>query len=445
MSISTTTDTTSARSEAGSATAPLGAVRRRYGVRAAWIMVASGWSANQFSALLGAYRSELGLVESAVTGLFALYVVGLIPGLLVGGPLADRVGRRPVALAALALNLLSTGVLMLGAGATGWLWPGRFVTGVSAGALLAAGSAWIKELSSREGASATTASRRAGLFVSAGFASGGLVAALIARWAPEPMVVAYVPHVLLAAGAGLAALKAPESMAAPAVGRRSARRVGSPLLERSRELGEGWAQPTMPSTDQRGIATRFRRAVLPVAPWVFAAPSIGFVTLPGLVHGGLVHAGVATAVVPGTGLLVQPLARRLAPRHRLATAVAGLLIIAAGFTAAAFAAATGGQALALAAAAVLGAGYGFVLTHGLTEITAMAPPHRLARLTAYFWTAAYAGMFAPYAVTLLSSTAHPATLLAAAAALAALSCALLLALDRRPAAAASPVSPNGRP
>ncbi|MFJ9180993.1 MFS transporter [Streptomyces sp. NPDC102360] len=32
----------------------------------------------------------------------------------------------------------------------------------------------------------------------------------------------------------------------PAVGRRSARRMGSPLLERSRELGEGWAQPPSP-------------------------------------------------------------------------------------------------------------------------------------------------------------------------------------------------------
>ncbi|MEU7578301.1 sensor histidine kinase [Streptomyces sp. NPDC041068] len=39
---------------------------------------------------------------------------------------------------------------------------------------------------------------------------------------------------------------------APTVGRRSARRVGSPLLERSRELGEGWAQPKTPSTDEPG-------------------------------------------------------------------------------------------------------------------------------------------------------------------------------------------------
>lgn len=175
--------------------------------------------------------------------------------------------------------------------------------------------------------------------------------------------------------------------------------------------------------------------MLPVAPWVFAAPSVGFVTLPGLVHGGLVYAGVATAVVPGSGLLVQPLARRVAPRHRLATAVAGLLTVTVGFGAAAFAASLGagggGRALALAAAAILGAGYGFVLTYALTEVTAMAPPHRLARLTAYFWTAAYVGMLAPYAVTLLSGVVRPPALLTGAAALAALSCALLVTLHAR--------------
>ncbi|MET8688043.1 MFS transporter [Streptomyces sp. NPDC004732] len=392
---------------------------RRYGLRAAWIMMASGWSANQFSALLGAYRSELGLSESAVTGLFALYVVGLIPGLLVGGPLADRVGRRPVALTALALNLLSTGVLMLGAGATEWLWPGRFVTGVSAGALLAAGSAWIKELSSAPHAptgarTTSTASRRAGLFVSAGFASGGLAAALIARWAPAPMVTAYLPHVLLAAGACVAARTAPETGAGS----------HEPSSDAKSDLKSGINAAT-------GTGPRFRRGILPVAPWVFAAPSVGFVTLPGLVHGGLVYTGVATALVPGTGLLVQPLARRVAKRHRLATAVVGLLVVTLGFGVAALAAGSGNSALALVAAVVLGAGYGFVLTYGLTEVAVLAPPHRLARLTAYFWTAAYVGMFAPYVVTLLSGAVPPPALLGAAAVLAALSCVLLITLHAR--------------
>ncbi|MFJ2879746.1 MFS transporter [Streptomyces sp. NPDC086796] len=343
------------------------------GARAAWIMLASGWSANQFSALLGAYRSRFGLTESTVTGLFAVYVVGLIPALLIAGPLADRRGRRRVALAALALNVLSTLLLMVG-GAWGGTWlllSGRFLTGVSAGALLAAGSAWIKELSDSP--------RRPGLFVSAGFATGGLVAALIAQWAPWPMVTAYVPHVVLGVAAGWLALAAPET--------------GRPTPVHGSE----------PAHEHTGH--RFRRTVLPLAPWVFAAPTIGFVTLPSTLHTGLILTGVATAVVPGTGLLT---ARRVR-----STPTAGLLVVAAGTATAAVAVATENEPLALLAAIVLGAGYGLSLTYGLTRTAALAPPHQLARWTARFWTAAYLGMFTPYVLTLLGHVTTTPLLLTA--------------------------------
>ncbi|WP_369249300.1 ABC transporter ATP-binding protein [Streptomyces sp. R41] len=43
-----------------------------------------------------------------------------------------------------------------------------------------------------------------------------------------------------------------EADTATAVGNRSAGRWGSPLLERSRELGGGWAQPAAPDTDSAG-------------------------------------------------------------------------------------------------------------------------------------------------------------------------------------------------
>ncbi|WP_229327935.1 MFS transporter [Streptomyces sp. UNOC14_S4] len=405
MSTSTTSRTAPA--------APGRSVSRRPGLRAAWMMTASGWSANQFSSLLGVYRSELGLTESAATGLVAVYVLGLIPGLLAGGPLADRLGRRRVALTALAVNLVSTVVLMAGTVATWWLLPGRLLTGLGAGALLAAGSAWVKELSGPPfvpDAAPGTAARRSGLFVSAGFASGGLVSSLIAQWAPHPTVLAYVPHLLLAGGAWAAAYGAPETAARPV------------------------SAPGAPSAGYD--RARFRRAVLPLAPWVFAAPTVGFVTLPGLVHGvsgwRTVYAGIATAVVPGAGLLVQPLARRLTARHRLATAAAGLAAVVAGFVLATVVVVTGGQpVLALGTAAVLGAGYGLLLSFGLTEVAAIAPPERLARVTALFWTAAYVGMFAPYVVTLLSGPFGAAWLMGAGAVLAGITCAGVAVQGRR--------------
>ncbi|MFI8995795.1 MFS transporter [Streptomyces sp. NPDC053542] len=378
------------------------------------MMTASGWSANQFAALLGAYRAGAGLSDAAVNALLAVYAVGLIPGLLAAAPLSDRYGRRPVALGALALNAVATLLLMLGAGSAFWLAPGRLLTGISAGALLSAGGAWVKELSSPPYAptgTETVAARRSGVFVSLGFASGGLAAALIAQWAPHPMVLAYLPHLALAALAWGLAQGSPETC--PAGAGRTAR--GTRPLRVARPA--------------------FWRAVLPMAPWVFAAPMVGFATLPGLVDGGLrgwevVYAGVATAVVPGAGVAVQPLARRLILRSRLLTAVAGLLVMAGGFALAGAAATHQQPVLGLVAGAVLGAGYGLVLTYGLGTAAALAAPGGLARLTSYFWSLAYLGMFAPLLLSTLSGGFPMPRLLAGSAVLAVLSCALLVLLNR---------------
>ncbi|MFH8408978.1 MFS transporter [Streptomyces sp. NPDC018019] len=406
------------------------------------MMTASGWSANQFSALLGAYRGDLDLTTATTTALFAVYVLGLIPGLLLGGPLADRRGRRPVVFTALATAAAATCLLMAGPAAAWLLWPGRFLTGLGAGALLTAGSVWIKELSSAPHDPHTapgTAARRSGLFLSAGFASGGLAAALIAQWAPYPMVMAYVPHLALSAAAAVAAARAPETGRSATGGgadRRATEAAPRPATHRATGDAPHHDTDADHRAADRSSSAFFRRLVAPVAPWVFAAPTIAFVTLPGLVGAHLdgwqtVYAGVATAVTPGAGLLVAPLARRLAARHRLATAAAGLAAVALGLLIGAVAVAAGQPAVALCAAAVLGAGYGLCVAYGLTEVAALAPPHRLARLTTRFWTLAYLGFFAPYAITVLSSFCSPSIILAAAALLAVLTLVAVVRTARR--------------
>ncbi|MER0480922.1 MFS transporter [Streptomyces sp. Edi2] len=426
-------------------------IRHRHWLRTGWVMTTSGWSANQFSALLGAYHSDLGLTEATTTALFGVYVLGLIPGLFLGGPAADRRGRRPVVFAALALSALATVLLMAGSVATGLLWPGRFLTGIGAGALLSAGSAWIKELSSPPydpHSTAGAAARRSGLFLSAGFATGGLAAALIAQWAPAPMITAYLPHLALSATAALLASRTPETARTGGLG--AARTPDAPAMapacalsgasaERSSASHAPAPEPLFAPHDPAPApspapgptpGSAFRRLVAPVAPWVFVAPSIALATLPGLVDTGLtgwqtVYAGIVTAVTPGAGLLVAPLARRLATRHRIATAVAGLAAVIAGLLLAAFAAACVRPDAALLAAAVLGAGYGLCVAYGLTEVAALAPPARLARLTARFWALCYLGFCTPYAITLLTGLFTPATVLLAAVVPAAATLALI--------------------
>ncbi|GAO07486.1 putative major facilitator superfamily transporter [Streptomyces lydicamycinicus] len=465
--------TTTATSGAGLRSGPP-ALPPRHWLRTGWVMTASGWSANQFSALLGAYHSGPGLTEATTTALFGVYVLGLIPGLFLGGPLADRRGRRPVVFSALAVSALATALLMAGATVTGLLWPGRFLTGIGAGALLGAGSAWIKELSSPPYdtvSAAGAAARRSGLFLSAGFATGGPAAALIAQWAPAPLITAYLPHLVLSAAAALAAARTPETAraggplaatatataagcgagamqagsatAGPRTGGRAAvvgttggrvavGTTAGPATAAAPTGGHVPAAATGNASETVAPApgTAFRRLVAPVAPWVFVAPSIALATLPGLVDAGLtgwqtVYAGLVTAVTPGTGLLVAPLARRLAARHRVATAVAGLAAVILGLLLAAFAVAGIRPDVALLAAAVLGAGYGLCVAYGLTEVAALAPPGRLARLTARFWALCYLGFCTPYAITLLTGWFSPATILLAAVVPAAATLALI--------------------
>ncbi|NIH79396.1 MFS transporter [Amycolatopsis viridis] len=363
--------------------------------RAAWLITAAGWGANQFSPMLGAYRRELGLSAATVTGLFAIYVLGLVPGLLLGGPGADRYGRRAVVLGAVALSVLATGALLLGEVGVPWLGVGRFASGFAMGAVLAAGSAWVKELSHppHDDAPEGTGARRASLFLSAGFGLGGLVAALIAQWAP--LDVAYLPHLVLSTVALVAAVRVPET--APRV---------------------------VPGKRVTGIRDpRFRRMVVPVAPWVFAAPATGFAVLPSVVErrlGGAetVFAGVAIAVVLGAGLLIQPVGRRLAARAVLLPALIGLAAIGFGMLLGTAAAVTGGPAFALLADAVLGCGYGLCVTFGLTEIARIAPPEGLARLSAVWWALTYIGFCAPYVFALLTKVTTPPVILGAAAVLA---------------------------
>src|ERR687892_256696 len=77
----------------------------RPSTRTAWLgpaaaLLGAGWGSNQFTPMLLVYGEHAGVGTSTRTALFGAYAIGLVPGLLLGGPLADARGRRPVVLAA---------------------------------------------------------------------------------------------------------------------------------------------------------------------------------------------------------------------------------------------------------------------------------------------------------------------------------------------------------
>ncbi|HEY4022772.1 MAG TPA: MFS transporter [Pseudonocardiaceae bacterium] len=368
--------------------------------RAALLLFGIGWGANQFSPLLGAYRIEAQLSNATVQGLFAVYAVGLVPGLLLGGPAADTYGRRRLVLPAAFGSTVASICLLLGPHSLALLLVGRFLAGLATGVVLAAGSAWVKELSHppyETPAHPSTGARRAGLAISAGFGAGPLVAAIIAQWAPHPLLVAYLPHLVLMA-----------------VGIVLAWRVDEP------------ARVERPSGSRFGAVRShaFLRVVAPAAPWVFVAPTVAFAVLPGAVGGSVghyatVYAGLAAGLTLGAGLLVQPLARRMSNRHVRLVVVAGLGAVIVGLAVAALTAWLADPVLALVAAVILGVGYGLCLVFGLTEVSRIAADGQLAGLTAVFYALTYVGFTTPYILALLEHVAALPVLLTALAVLAA--------------------------
>ena len=83
-----------------------GGPRPRAWVPVALTMFAIGWGANQFVSLLVAYRRDEGLSAVDVSALVGVYALGLIPALLVLGPVSDARGRGPVLRAAAVVSVV---------------------------------------------------------------------------------------------------------------------------------------------------------------------------------------------------------------------------------------------------------------------------------------------------------------------------------------------------
>src|SRR5579872_1204373 len=122
-------------------------------VKIAFGMFAVGWGANQFSPMLIVYRHELRLGAGVVAGLFLVYALTLIPGLLIGGPASDRFGRRPVVLPFVVLSPLATLLLVLGPRSLAVISVGRALAGLCSGVVFGAATAWVQDVSPDEGLS----------------------------------------------------------------------------------------------------------------------------------------------------------------------------------------------------------------------------------------------------------------------------------------------------
>ncbi|MDV7199499.1 MFS transporter [Rhodococcus kroppenstedtii] len=344
-------------------------------------MLAVAWGGNEFTPLLVMYREGYGFSPVVVDVFLFAYVVGIVPALLVGGPLSDRYGRRPLMLPAPLIAAAGSLLIALGSHTAALLSAGRVLSGVALGLGMAVGGSWVKELSVD---SPTAGARRAAMSLTAGFATGAGVAGVLAQWAPWPDVLPYAVHIGLAALATLALAGVRETV-------RNADRT-TPLRDDLRIPTAGHA--------------RFVTVVLPVAPWVFGAASVAYAVLPGLMadHAGafpVAFSALLGVVALSSGFAIQALGRRIDTPSSARAVLVALAVVVVGMVLVAVAAEVLVVPMALLAAAVLGGGYGMAMVSGLQEVQRIAGPKDLAGLTAVFYSVTYLGFAVPALLALL--------------------------------------------
>lgn len=360
--------------------------------RVALAMLTAGWGANQFAPMLLVYRSERGLSEQLVTGMFAAYVGGLVPALLVAAWVSQHRGKRPMVRISMVLMLVGSVLLLLGPDSPALLFAGRIAQGIGVGFVMAPGTAWVKELSAGE--LLGTGARRSTVALTAGFAIGPVVAGVLAQWFPAPLQLTYAVHLVAQVVAAAVVWNAPEldtsDHPTPSVGAAAA------------HLMHGW----------------FWKLIVPSAPWVFGAVTVAFAVTPALVGPvpGLPRvaaAGLTAGLTLGTSVLVQPTVRQYARHDPGRTPPLGMAVLAVGMVIATAAALFPHPAWLLPAAIVLGAANGLLMVGSITIVEHHTPANLMAPTTAVVYCLSYIGFLAPFVVS-VASLVMPAWLFLAA-------------------------------
>lgn len=323
------------------------------------------------SPLYGVYQQKWRFSPTTLTAIFAVYALALIVTMLVVGALSDYVGRRPVIVAALVVEVGAVS-LFLAATGVGWLYAARVLQGCAVGAATSALSAALIDL---QPAGSTRAPVVNSFVPGLGLAVGALVTSALVQYGPAPTHLVWW---LLMAGFTLAiagVLAVPESVARQAGALSSLRpRLGVPRPC----LGEFIA----------GIP-----AV--IALWALGGfyLSLG-PSLAASITGSrnLLWGGVVIVLLTGIGSLSSLLFRNSAPSDAV---LWGALALLAGVGVTVGGIEAPSSVLFLAGTAVAGVGFGLAFLGGFRILSALAAPAERARMVATIYVVSYLSLSLP--------------------------------------------------
>jgi len=333
-------------------------------------LVLTGWCANQYVSLINWYQQFRDLSEVEAMLVMGSYLVGMIPALAFGGPLADRLGRKLFSLIALSSSIVGSMIMAAGALNVAGLYAGRVFSGLGMGLAMVAITSWVKLLS--PGPAGAT---RAALCTSLGFAVGPIVSGAIVGFSAHPEI-AYLVHELTTIAWLVLLVAASEE---PRIQLQEATATGSETTLENRR--------------------RFNRVVLPSAPWVFGMAATGFAVVPALSDGpggsSLLYSTVAVAVTMGMGTIIQPFVRRYNDVRKISLLIAGLVTALAALLLMIAVSLTGSELLGVVAFIVSGSANGILLVAGLSQVLDLAGSADVGKLTGRFYMVCFVGFTFP--------------------------------------------------
>lgn len=318
--------------------------------------------------LYATYAREWGFTPVTTTIVWGVYAVAVLTALLTLGRLSDYLGRRPVLLAALALQVVSLLVFTTASG-TGQLLAARVVQGLATGTALGAIGASLLDVDRERGAFANA------LAPGLGTGTGALASALLVRYLPAPTHLVYLAliGVIAVQAAGVALL--PETVTP----RRLALSVLAPDVRLPRSA---------------------RAAVLASAPVLFATWAVG--GLYGALGPALVRdltrsesevlGGLSLTTLAVSAAITVYLLRNAAARTVMLT---GILALMAGVAITLAALSAGSAPLFFAGTVVAGASFGSGFQGALRTVVPRAAPHERAGVLSLLFTVAYLGLGVP--------------------------------------------------
>ena len=330
------------------------------------------FAASAPSPLYVVYEAKWHFSSITLTAIFAVYALALLAALLTTGRLSDHLGRRPVLMLALVVQIAGM-VAFIAAQGVGMLYAARILQGLGTGIATGAIVAWLLDLPPPD--NPRLGSLVGGIAPIAGLAAGALGSGLLVQYGPDPLHLVFWLLTAVYVLALAVMLVIPD------------------LVERT----PGWLQSMRP---QIGVPPAARSLFTASAPSLIATWTLGGLYLslgPSLAISLLktdshIAGGMVIVALAGAGAVASTLVRAADPR---VIVIRGSLVLIVGVGITLLAVAIGSTAGLYAGSVIAGLGFGPAFSGVFRSLAPLAPPDKRSALLASIYLVSYLAFGVP--------------------------------------------------